>query len=365
MRILIPILGFAKSGGFRVLSQFANYWSKSGHEVSFLCSSNSINPYFPTEAKIIWFNDKNEIVDTNKFEKKKPLNVFIKQIALYKVLSKYANEYDIVLANHSLTALPVNMAKIKAKKFYYVQAFEPDYYVSRKTLIGKFLYHYSNYTYKLKNLDIIVNAPVYYSYKSIEANKYVPCGLDLEVYYPKNINAINFEKETIKIGAIGRVESFKGTTFVIEAFTKIKQNKLFNKKMELYLAFADIKTENHESSIFVLTPKSDSELADFYRSMDIIIAPAIGQFGAIHYPVIESMACGTPIITTYFMPAHEGNAWLVSPQNSDSIISQIESIISNSKIVKEKAYHAIYDIQQFNWSIIANKMISYFTAKES
>lgn len=364
MKILIPLLGFAKSGGFRVLSQFANYWIQAGHEVTFLCSSNSMEPYFPTNAKTIWFNDKKDIVKINKVEVKKPVNVFIKQFALYKVLNKIANDYDVVLANHSLTALPVSKAKIGSKKFYYVQAFEPDYYSYRKNLIGKFLYHYSNYTYKLKKLNIIVNAPIYYSYQSLKADKFVPCGLDLQIFYPKNINAVNLNKGLIKIGAVGRIEVFKGTAFVLEAFRKIKQQSLVAQTMELYLAFGEEKLENREHSIFVVTPQNDSELAEFYRSMDIIIAPATSQFGAIHYPVIEAMACGTPIITTYYMPAHESNAWLSSPSNAYSIICQIRNIINNNELAKEKAQRALYDIQQFSWPIIANKMLNYFRGIE-
>ena len=83
MKILIPSFGFAKSGGFRVLSQFANYWIKLGHEVTFLCSSNSIEPYFPTDAEIIWFNDKGVVEDAPNITKKSPFNIFVKQYALY------------------------------------------------------------------------------------------------------------------------------------------------------------------------------------------------------------------------------------------------------------------------------------------
>jgi hypothetical protein len=33
MKILIPILGFGRTGGYRVLSQLATEWCKQGHAV--------------------------------------------------------------------------------------------------------------------------------------------------------------------------------------------------------------------------------------------------------------------------------------------------------------------------------------------
>lgn len=354
MRILIPILGFGKSGGYRVLSQFANYWIKAGHEVTFLCNSNSIEPYFPTNADIIWFNDKGIMVSSPQSIKKSPMNVFIKQYALYKALNLYGIKYDIIMANHSLTALPISKAHVKGKKVYYIQAYEPDFYAYRRGVVGWFLKHYSNYSYKLNNLTKIVNSPIYFEYKDLKATKFVPCGLDLNTYYKKN--NVSFSSK-IRIGAIGRVEAFKGTTYALSAFLKLLDLKT-DYQFELNLAFGDksLETEN----IKCPQPNGDSELADFYREMDIIIAPGTTQYGAIHYPVIEAMACGTPVITTYYMPATDNNAWLVEPHSVDSIVSMVLDIINNKSDTDKKILRANNDVQQFSWEHVAQKMINYF-----
>lgn len=354
MRILIPILGFGKSGGYRVLSQFANYWIGLGHDVTFLCSSNSIVPYFPTKAQINWFNDNGDLVENPMINRTSPLNVFCKQYALYKVLNRFAGKYDVIMANHSLTALPVAKAKVRAKKFYYVQAYEPDYYAHRKGFIGWFLKIYTKYTYELKNLIKIVNAPVYYEFKNLKANKFVPCGLDLSLYYPK-INYIS--NDIIKIGAIGRIEIFKGTKYVLDAFNVLVE-KYPHKKFVLYLAFGD---KNLESEL-ICCPQlnGDQELAQFYRDMDIIIAPGTTQYGAIHYPVLEAMACGTPVVTTYYMPATNANAWLVNPHDVTSIVSTVMLIVENFECSIAKAKLALEEIKQFEWSIVSQQMINFF-----
>lgn len=354
MKIIIPLLGFGKSGGFRVLSQFANYWIDLEHDVTFLCSSNSIMPYFPTKAQIIWFNDNGDIVESPMITKTSPLNVFRKQYALYKALNRFARGSYIVIANHSLTALPVAKSKICAKKFYYVQAYEPDYYAHRKGLIGKFLEIYTKYSYKLKNLTKIVNSPIYYEFKNLNSNKFVPCGLDLSVYYPKTDYVHN---NIVKIGAIGRIEVFKGTKYVLDAFNILIKNNS-QKQFMLYLAFGDKSLESE--FIKCPHPNGDHELAQFYRDMDIVIAPGTTQYGAIHYPVIEAMACGTPIVTTYYMPATNANAWLVNPHDVDSIVFAVISILENFDDSIKKVRIALEDIKQFKWEVVSQQMIKYF-----
>jgi len=54
MRIIIPVLGFGRAGGNRVLSEFANEWVKQGCKVDFLCPDSSDEVYFPTSARVLW-----------------------------------------------------------------------------------------------------------------------------------------------------------------------------------------------------------------------------------------------------------------------------------------------------------------------
>lgn len=58
MRILIPMLGFGRAGGYRVLSELANVWLRAGHDVAFAVPATSEVPYFPTEATIHWLDGK-------------------------------------------------------------------------------------------------------------------------------------------------------------------------------------------------------------------------------------------------------------------------------------------------------------------
>ncbi|WP_341479706.1 glycosyltransferase [Clostridium algidicarnis] len=66
-------------------------------------------------------------------------------------------------------------------------------------------------------------------------------------------------------------------------------------------------------------PDGDDNLADYYRNLDILVAPGHIQLGAIHYPVIEAMACNVPVITTGYYPANDENSFIVPVKRPDKI----------------------------------------------
>jgi len=351
MKIIVPILGkFGNSGGFRVLSKLANYWISSGNEVSFLVYVGSEPPYFPTSADFLYYNKKGNLVSKDQKDASLPLlRMFQMRVAMQTALNNcYA---DVVLANHCLTALPVKKSVIKAKKFYYVQAYEPEYYY-RKTLKDFIFKKISKNSYNL-GLDIIVNADMYKNYANLHSTKVVYPGIDLEVFRP----ALNEESsnEKIIIGTIGRLEEYKGTAYVIKAFQLLRQE--LGERVELHVAFGEEAMGNIDG-VKVFYPNGDHNLADFYRSLDIYVCAGTVQLEAIHYPVLESMACKIPVITTGYYPASIDNAEIVPIKNAEAIKQKLLKIISDKDDVKiNKAFE---DVKQFEWTHIANKMLNYF-----
>ncbi|WP_312351327.1 glycosyltransferase family 4 protein [Empedobacter sp.] len=352
MKILIPLVGgFGKAGGWRVLSQLANRWIKEGNSVVFLVHKKTSKPYFPTIAKITYYDNFGEIVEHSDLNYKAPIFGALKmRVALRKALDKQSA--DIVLATHSFTAEPVFLSRIEAKKFYYVQAYEPDYYY-KKTLKEKLYKRISRKSYKL-GLNIIVNAPMYLSYKEIETDMFVYPGLDLLNFKPvtRKLN------DKIILGTIGRLEEYKGTTYIVEAFRKLR--KEFGENIELHMAFGDSKLSN-EDGIFLVIPNGDQELAAYYNSLDIYLCAGTIQLEAVHYPVIESMACKIPVITTGYQPADDSNSWNISIKNSEEILKRVKEVINEDTTKKvEKGFS---DIQIFDWENVSKKMLGYFKTK--
>nr|WP_314494015.1 glycosyltransferase family 4 protein [uncultured Chryseobacterium sp.] len=350
MKIIIPVLGvFGKSGGWRVLSKLADHWMEFGEEVEFLVFENTDTPYYPTKSKIRYYDSSGNIKDYSNTRIKKPFLAYLRlQSALTKALDKL--EADVVLANHSLSAYPVKKSRIKAKKYYYVQAYEPDFYY--KNNLKDFIFRWiSKKSYHL-GLRIIVNAPMYLDYKEIKTDMFVFPGLDLQNFKPLEKK---IREKKIVIGTIGRSEEYKGTKYILEGFQKV-WDKL-EEKVELRIAFGERELEIQDG-VKIVNPHGDIKLAEYYRSLDMYICAGTIQHNAVHYPVIEAMACKIPVITTGYLPSSEENSWQVPVRNPDAIATRIFELINEETSSKtERAYK---DIVIFDWQKIAQKMLQYF-----
>lgn len=352
MKIIIPLVGsFSKEGGWRVLSELANAWIKLGHEVVFLSHMRFKEPYFPTEADILFYNNKGEISSLGSLDYSVPFGgPFPLRRALRKALDKL--EADVVLATQNFTVDPVKKSSIKAKKFYYVQAYEPEFY-NTGPLRYKIYKIIAQNSYK-KGLSIIVNSPMYKNYKGIRSDKVIYPGLNLEIFHPGTKKSKN---ETLVLGSIGRTEVFKGTGFILEAFKSLRE-KMGN-KVELHLAFGDEKWSEIDG-VTMHYPNGDAQLADFYRSLDCYICAQYIQLDAVHYPVIEAMACGIPLVTTGYYPSNDRNSWKIVTKSSEAIVDKILELIDNDALARQRVDEGLNAVQEFERSLLADKMISYF-----
>ena len=355
MKILIPILGFGRAGGNRVLSQLANEWIKQGHIVDFLSPNSSEDPYFPTSAGIIWVDSAGNISKIRGDKAKSSGWYHIK--SLYRGLNEIGRKYDVIFANHSLTAWPVAVTFCeKAKKFYYIQAYEPEYYTNTKTIKGYLLALVSALSYHLP-LKRIVNSPIYFCYKNVRSSQFVPPGLDLLNFKPDEIKN-NFEHEKpIIIGCIGRHEPEKGTIYVLQAFEQLYKK---DSRFLLRVAYGNLPEQWWHDRCEVILPKNDQELADYYRSLDILVAPGTVQHGAPHYPVLEAGACGVAVITTGYMGATPETAWIVKNKNVDEIIKSVIDIVSDNKQRNEKRAKFLDESKNYSWEYVSEKMLVIF-----
>lgn len=357
MKILIPIIGFDRTGGYRVLSELANTWLNQGHEVAFLCINSGDEPYFPTIAKIIRV-DASGTLSTVKVEQEKRSR-WAQLKALFLGLNKIGSDYDVILANHSLTAWPVAFASCgAAKKMYYVQAYEPGYYAGTKKLKGYLFALGSALTYHL-SLNRIVNAPLYFRYVNLRASVFVPPGIDLSNFKPSTDAPKKMAQATkIVIGCIGRSEPEKGTIYVLRAFEELYKK---DKRFLLRIAAFGVLPEGwkHENCELVV-PRNDAELADYYRSLDILVAPGTVQHGAPHYPVLEAGACGVPVVTTGYMGATPETAWIVRNKDVGTIIDAVNNIVLDDEQRRKKTDKFLNDVRDYSWDNVATKMMKQF-----
>lgn len=332
LAIAVPIISFGNSGGHRVLAKLSNEWKKKGYKIKFINMSGK-EPYFPVYS---------DIVDISS--KKKHFGWY----NCFKYLFKNFDKFDVILANYCLTAFPIILASLLhgdfSKNYYYVQAYEVDFFPNNRLM--RLL---AAVTYKLP-FKKIVNADIYLDYKLCKSDIAVYPGLDLANYFPKDIT--KFSNDPIKIGTIGRSELWKGTATVCKAMEILKAEGI---DFEFYIAFNDFDTCEHH----FVRPDGDENLAAFYRDMDIVVAACSGQFGAIHYPVIETMAVGSTIICTDYFPSNNSNAYKVQPDAPEEIVQAVKEVIADKETAIKKRQQALQDVQQFDWSNVAQKFLDY------
>jgi glycosyltransferase involved in cell wall biosynthesis len=355
MKILIPILGFGRHGGKRVLTQLANNWIEQGHEAVFLVPEWSDEPYFSTKAKIIRANQKGIVTD-EMHVKAEDRNISGAEnlISLYAGLNSIGSRFDVILANHSLTAWPVRFAKCgAAKKFYYIQAYEPEYYPFLKSplkhLLSKFSYHL--------NLDMMSNSQTYPPKSGHSIMEVISPGIDRDIFWPRTSWNNMSDTNVITLGTIGRLEPYKGTKYVLEAFEKLYET---NPKYRLRVAFGNLPQGWSHANAEIVQIESDRELAEFYRSLDILLVGACAQFGAPHYPVIEAMSVLTPVVHTGFFPGTAKNSWLAVPKDAASIARKVVELTNDKEKERKIKSAESFVAENLTWQAVSSAMLTYF-----
>lgn len=347
--ILIPIWGFAKSGGIKVVSNLANRWTDMGIDVKVVCFYKSIEPYYPLKCEVEYVDYKGRPTEReNPSDNASTVQYLVELYKTYRALKRAidrnAKQFTVSIANYDLTAYSVVRGNI-VNKFYYIQAYEAWHNNDRIT--GRVRNWISRRSYLLR-LIRIVNADIYKNYKEIKSKYVVPPGIDLDVYHKKKKT---WDKtRPFIVGCIGREQAWKGSEDVAIAVEMLQNRGL---DIDFQVAFHPVQHGKYR----LVMPDGDQKLSEFYREIDVMIAPGTIQLGAIHYPVIEAMACNTPVITTGYYPANDTNAYIVPVSNPKAIADTIENMINNYDEAMDKADKAYACVEDFSWDKVSKKML--------
>ena len=105
----------------------------------------------------------------------------------------------------------------------------------------------------------------------------------------------------------------------------------------------------------------EADLPFVYGLSKIFLFPSLSEgFGM---PVIEAMACGTPVITSKIssMPEIAGNAAvLIHPLSATDIAEAILSLCENEELRNKKIHDGLLNATRFNWSHTAEKVLSLY-----
>ena len=173
---------------------------------------------------------------------------------------------------------------------------------------------------------------------------------------------------------LGNTDPKKNTLKTIKAYS-IYAKRVFN---PLPLLIADLrreviddilKQENIEfikHLIFAPGYISNKDLPYIYNGARIFLYTSLRESFGI--PMLEAMACGTPVVTsnTSAMPEIAGiGASLVDPFKEEEIASMIIRLIDDKDYYQLQVNYGLERVKQFSWSKTAQELLNIYTSLNS
>ena len=222
-----------------------------------------------------------------------------------------------------------------------------------------------------RSAKILITQPEYinrskYLYKYKNKIEVIPCGIDSNIYFQKNINKI--PNQIFFLSVLDKYHTYKGLDCLIKAIkivkTKIpdirlivggsgdlvKNYKFLAKKLEL--------EKNVEFRGFIESDK----LVDLYNQSELFVLPSTGIQEGFGIVLLEALACGTPVITTNIVgiakEIKDNKCGIIIPCNDAEKLAQaIIRIIKNINLQKKMIIKGKLLIQdKYDWNKIV-KMV--------
>jgi glycosyltransferase involved in cell wall biosynthesis len=172
---------------------------------------------------------------------------------------------------------------------------------------------------------------------------------------------------------LGNTAPKKNTNNVVRAYVEyclsVKDSLpivlLDYKKKNVQAILEEMKQHKIISKFIFINYIPHHEIAFLYRGAKVFLYPSLREsFGM---PILEAMACGTPVITsnTSSMPEIAGDAAeLVNPFNYLEISNAIQKLLENSTLQKQYIRKGLTRAKQFTWTDAAKKLCEVYKSFE-
>tara|TARA_R110002096_G_scaffold416576_2_gene619226 strand:+ start:40090 stop:41262 length:1173 start_codon:yes stop_codon:yes gene_type:complete len=188
-------------------------------------------------------------------------------------------------------------------------------------------------------------------------------GVDLNLFAPTDK-----QEACVKIGAsknvllsIGNLISLKGFDLIIKAMTNLEDAELYivgsgPEEANLKSLISELGLENRVKLVGRLP---QSELATYYNAADIFVLASSHE--GMANVLLESLACGTPVVATPIAGMEEviatDQVGVIMPDRSvEAIVSSVRSLLDN---IPDRANVREY-AEQFSWKTTSKLQIELF-----
>lgn len=265
------------------------------------------------------------------------------------IIKDFFNYDDQIIATDIITLIILKKCQYP-NIVYYAQHDESIFSETNAYLCKK----YSKNIYN--NISLITNSSwlkqTFLSKYTLQSMLCVP-GVDSKNFSKRDIGS--YRKTPLQLLALARPQEWKGTNVLIKAFDEIT-NKYPDIKLILFGSF-DISVASSQNISFVKNI-SDDQLVDLYKSSDLTINPSF--YESSPGPVIESLSCGTPVISTcigvedigYF---DEPNT-LFEAKNKAQLSKLLIKLINNTNNEYQNLCAKAYEHQSVSWECTVDNL---------
>ena len=153
----------------------------------------------------------------------------------------------------------------------------------------------------------------------------------------------------------------KNTYYLLDCYRKLLNSNPMNDLVLVWDAPEDVRSYYRHPKIHFIGKVSDSELQSLYSCATASVYPSLYEgFGL---PVLESMACGTPVICSGItsLPEVGGDACMyIDPHDSKTLLSAIEKIENNEVDLNLLRDKGLKQALNFNWEECARKTLAVY-----
>lgn len=223
----------------------------------------------------------------------------------------------------------------------------------------------------IKRADVIITVSRYsqkeieYYYPSaVKKTRVVYLGVDTSFYSKKEQNK---KDQILYVGSMNARKNFIG---VLKAFELLNDKKYKLLMVGNFSSNFMIDEQNQKildasknnPNIEFIQNTSNEKLVELYQDSKLFLFPSLYEgFGL---PVLEAMACGTPVVCSHSssLPEVGGDAVVYcDPNNIDNIQEKIKLVLENDNLQKNMIEKGLQRAKEFSWNKSAKKHIELFS----
>ncbi|MBI2907010.1 MAG: glycosyltransferase family 4 protein [Chloroflexi bacterium] len=168
------------------------------------------------------------------------------------------------------------------------------------------------------------------------------------------LNRYGIDREYILY--VGPLHARKNVGRLVEAFALLRQRGRVNPRLVIAGRKGWIPGEITRllptvgDSVTLMGFVSPEELPLLYAGAGVFVMPSL--FEGFGLPVLEAMACGTPVIASNAtsLPEVAGDAaLLINPESAEEIASALEKVLADKTLQKELSEKGLERARQFTW----------------